>query len=788
MSLSRPSFAPSFSPAATLVGSNANDKVQSRPNMVLEGNKERIKKIFGKVELSASSYDTAWVAMIPSPSSPQAPLFPQTLNWLLENQHKDGSWGLTHGNELLTKDSLLSTLASVLALKHWNVGELQTNKGLQYIESNIAAALDDRQFSPIGFDIIFSHLIESAQKLDLNLPVGGSHLQSLIRKRELELKRGWESNSEGWQAYLAYISEGLGKSQNWEMAMKFQRKNGSLLNSPATTAAAFTHLNNSQCLDYLLSLFDKYDNTVPTVHPLGVYAQLHLVDCLEKLGIDRYFQEEIQSVLDETYRLWQQDDEDIFLEPTTCAVAFRLLRLHGYDISSDEMNRFSEDKFCNTLQGYLKDAGSILELHKSSQIVLRSNDSVLEEHNLWTRQFLEEYLSSSTENAHKPFNNIDHEVRYAVRFPYQTSLDRILNRTSIENYKVDEKRMSKTSYSLLNLETSKDMLELAVQDFNHGLSMYQKDLQQFSKWFMESGLDKLHFEVSKTKLGYSFMTAAGGLSSPEHSEARLAWAKNGLLVYVVDDLYDVWGSQEEQIHLLSLMEKWDVDVSKESCSETVKILFLALKAAICEIAEQASKVQGRSVLNHLIQLWVDVLRSFMKEAEWSRNKSVPTMEEYEPNSIVSLAMGVIVLPSLYLVGPKLPHDTIQSDEYNQLFEVLSFYGRLLNDVNGYKREREQGKLNSVALQVIHESGVVTEEEIIKKIRVKIDDKRKELMRLVLQKEGSVVPREVKNVFWKMAKLLTLIYKKDDVMHENEMPQEMFNIKDALLGDPILFNN
>ncbi|XP_054814454.1 ent-kaur-16-ene synthase, chloroplastic-like [Prosopis cineraria] len=562
MSLSRPSFAPSVSPA-TSVGSNGKGKIQSRPNIMFEVQQERIKKMFHKVDLPTSCYDTAWVAMVASPSSSKTPLFPQTLNWLLENQQSDGSWGLPHHHNLLIKDSLLSTLACVLALKQWNVGEQQTYKGLQYIESNIAATRDDKQYSPIGFDIIFSHLIESAQKLDLNLPLGGMHLESLMQKRELELKRGWEDNSEGWKAYLAYISEGLGKSQNWEMAMKYQRKNGSLFNSPATTASAFTHLNNTQCLDYLLSLFHKYDNTVPAVHPLDVHAQLHLVDCLEKLGIDRHFQHEIQSVLDEIYRLWQQEDDDIFLEPVTYAMAFRLLRLHGYDISSEEMNHFSEDKFCNTLQGYLKDVGAILELHKSSQIVLHSNDSVLEEQSFWTGKFLEEYLSSSSDNAHKPFHKIDHEIRYAVRFPYHTSLDRILNRTSIENYKVDEKRILKTSYSHLDLATSKNMLELAVQDFNHGLSMYQKDLQQFNKWFMESGLDKLHFAVSKTKLGYSFMTAAGGHSWSELNEARLAWAKNGLLVYVADDLYDVWGSQEEQIHLLGLMEKWDVDVSKE---------------------------------------------------------------------------------------------------------------------------------------------------------------------------------------------------------------------------------
>lgn len=68
--------------------------------------------------------------MVPSPNSGQEPLFPQCLNWLLENQLSDGSWGLPHRHPLLMKDALLSTLASVLAMKQWNVGEEQINKGI----------------------------------------------------------------------------------------------------------------------------------------------------------------------------------------------------------------------------------------------------------------------------------------------------------------------------------------------------------------------------------------------------------------------------------------------------------------------------------------------------------------------------------------------------------------------------------------------------------------------------------------------------------------------------------
>ncbi|XP_054814991.1 ent-kaur-16-ene synthase, chloroplastic-like isoform X2 [Prosopis cineraria] len=757
MSRSLPPSSPLDFPA-TSVGFPAKDKVGNGTNMMqmLEVNKERIKKLLENVELSVSSYDTAWVAMIPSPTSPQDPLFPQSLNWLLENQHIDGSWGLPGcNNELLSKDSLLSTLACVLTLKQWSVGEQQINRGLGYIESNIAAAHDDKQLSPIGFDIIFSHLIEQAQNMNLNLPFGGKCSGSFVQKRELELQSGWGSNSEGWKAYVAYISEGFGKSHNWEMIMKFQRNNGSLFNSPAATVAAYTHINNAHCLDYLVSLLDKFEHAVPTIHPFDVYARLHMVDSLVKLGINCHFKEEIINVLDDTWRMWQREEDDIVLEPTTCAMAFRLLRLHGYDVSSDALDRFSKDKFFNTLQGYLKDVEAVLELHKASHIVSNSNDSVLDELNTWTGHFLHEYLSSSSRNTHKIYNNIDHEVSFALCFPHHAYLDFVFNRRSIDHYRVDQKRILKSSY----------------------------------RWVMHSGLEKLHFPISKTKAAYTFLSVSTTLTSPELREARLTWAKQGLLGCMVDDFFDVWSTEHEQINLVQLMEKWDIDVNKESCSETVKILFEALKRTICETATQVYKVQGRCVLNHLIQTWVDLLRSMLKEAEWSRGKCVPSIEEYERNGIITLALGPIIVPVVYLVGPKLPQAIIESDEYNRLFEVVSLHGRYLNDINGYQREKEQGKfINSISLRLNHGCGAGSEEQIIKEIKRKIDETRKELLRLVLQKKGSMISADVKDVYWKMCRTLHLAYKKDDVIHAKEMPNEVLNISNVVLNHPIILDS
>lgn len=60
------------------------------------------------------------------------------------------------------------------------------------------------------------------------------------------------------EAYLAYVAEGMGKLQDWESVMKYQRMNGSIFNSPSTTAAALIARPNSGCLNYLRSALKKF--------------------------------------------------------------------------------------------------------------------------------------------------------------------------------------------------------------------------------------------------------------------------------------------------------------------------------------------------------------------------------------------------------------------------------------------------------------------------------------------------------------------------------------------------
>ncbi|XP_009106668.1 ent-kaur-16-ene synthase, chloroplastic isoform X1 [Brassica rapa] len=741
-------------------------------NVSFEQTKEKIRKMLEKVELSVSAYDTSWVAMVPSPSSQSAPLFPQCLSWLLENQHEDGSWGLDHPS--LKKDMLSSTLACILALKKWGTGERQISKGLQFIELHSASVTDETIEKPAGFEIIFPGMIEYARDLNLVVPLGSEVVDAMIQKRDLDLRS--ESFSKGREAYLAYVLEGTRKIQDWDLVGRYQRKNGSLFDSPATTAAAFTQFRNDGCLRYLSSLFQKFESAVPTIYPFDQYARLSVIDTLESLGIDRDFKNEIRRALDETYRCWLRGDEEIRLDLATCALAFRLLLAHGYDVSYDPLKPFAEESgFSNTLEGYLKNIVSVLELFKAAQSY--PHESALKEQCLWTKQYLEMELSNWPITSARD-QYLKREVEDALAFPHYASLKRLDHRRKLlRGFCLENTRVMKTSYCFPNV-CSSDILKLAVEDFNFCQSIHGEEMKRLDRWIVENRLQELKF--ARQKLAYCYFSGAATLFSPELSDARISWAKGGVLTTVIDDFFDVGASKEEMENFIHLVEQWDLNCVPEYCSEKVEIIFSVLRDTILETGEKAFTYQGRSVTHHIVKIWLDLLKSMLREAEWSSEKPTPSLEDYMENAYVSFALGPIVLPATYLIGPPMSEETVGSPEYNQLYKLMSTMGRLLNDIQGFKRESAQGKLNSVSLHMVHDQDNGGEEEIIECIKGLAERKREELQKLVLEEKGSVVPRECKEAFLKMSKVLNLFYRKDDGFTS----QDLMSVVKSVMYEPV----
>ncbi|KAF8649964.1 hypothetical protein HU200_064119 [Digitaria exilis] len=420
--------------------------------------------------------------------------------------------------------------------------------------------------------------------------------------------------------------------------------------------------------------------------------QLQQVDVLQNMGISRHFAAEIKCILDMTYSCWLQRDEEIMLDVETCAMAFRILRMNGYNVSSDELYHVAEASWFHTSspEGYLNDTRSLLELHKASKVSISEEESILDSIGSWSGCLLKEQLISGALQR----TPLIREVEHALECPFYATLDRLEHRRNIE----------KASY--LSCYTNNEILALGVRDFSASQFTYQEELRHLDRW-------------------------------DEHHKL---------------DFY----------------------------SEQVEIVFSAIYTSVNELGAHASLLQDRDVTKHLVEIWVDLLRSMMTEVEWRISKYVPTAEEYLTNAALTFALGPIVLPALYFVGPKISESVVKDPEYNELFRLMSTCGRLLNDVQTYEREYEEGKVNSVSLLVLQNGGSMSIQEARREIQKPIDTCRRDLLSLVLRKEGAV-PRPCKELFWKMCKVCYFFYSRGDAFSS---PEEKAREVDAVVNLPL----
>ncbi|KAL3818443.1 hypothetical protein ACJIZ3_004348 [Penstemon smallii] len=641
---------------------------------------------------------------------------------------------------------------------------------LEFIGSNDWAVSDNDQVSPIGFDIIFPMMINYASELDLALPIKAGLVDLMLRNRDSDIKRRNQN--------LDYVAEGIGESFDWNKAFSTQqRSNGSLFNSPATTAAALIHCHNDKCLEYLHMVLKEFKTWVPAIYPMDIYTRLRMVDILESLGVDHYFRYELNNILEETYRLWKEKDEEI-LEDITCrAIAFRLLRIKGYEVSPDELGEsvFDQEQFFETVSMQMNGVNAVLELYRASQFRFPEEDegTTLGKINVWTSTFLKQQLLEQT--------IVDKQLQKQVEYDlknFHGTLDRVGNRQALELYDIDRCEILKTAYRCPSIN-NEDFLQLSRKNFNVCQAQHQKELQQLERWYAECRLDSL--KLGRDVLRVSHFLTCAILPDTNLSDARMSYAKTITLVTCVDDLFDHYGSRAESLEILELIKGWNdpSEMSSTYGSQEVEIIFKALYSTVNELAAKASIEQGRCVKKNLINLWVEIVTSFMREMDSSSDETAPTLDEYLSFAWVSIGCRICSLTSIHFLGIKLSEDIFTSPECTNLCQHVSLVARLRNDLQTFKREQDEKKLNSVNLQTAH--GAVSEEEAISNLTQMVEYNRQKLLQLVFQTQG-IIPRECKDVFWKTCKISYYLYSESD---EFTSPQQMKEDIKSLIYQPLI---
>uniref|UniRef100_A0A7N2MJ25 Terpene synthase metal-binding domain-containing protein n=1 Tax=Quercus lobata TaxID=97700 RepID=A0A7N2MJ25_QUELO len=107
--------------------------------------------------------------------------------------------------------------------------------------------------------------------------------------------------------------------------------------------------------------------------------------------------------------------------------------------------------------------------------------------------------------------------------------------------------------------------------------------------------EKLSF--ARDRLTESFFWTVGCTFHPHFGYCRIISTKLNVLITVLDDIYDVYGTIDELELFTDVVERWDIN-SMDGLPNYMKICFLALHNSVNEMAFDILKEQEFHIIRY----------------------------------------------------------------------------------------------------------------------------------------------------------------------------------------------
>ncbi|XP_077242064.1 beta-cubebene synthase-like [Tasmannia lanceolata] len=403
----------------------------------------------------------------------------------------------------------------------------------------------------------------------------------------------------------------------------------------------------------------------------GSLEELNLIDAIQHLGIGYHFEKEIddalQQIFDSHVDNFATDDLHVI------ALRFCLLRQQGYHVSSDVFKIFKDE------QGNFKtelstDAKGLLSFYEAAYLSIQGDD-ILDEAIPFTRENLKSCISHVD-------SHMAAKVEHSLELLLHKRIQRLENRHYMSVYEGEKER-------------NDVVLELAKLDFNLIQILHQRELRDVTIWWKEIDLAaKLPFIRDRMVECYYWMM--GVYFEPVYSRARVFSTKMTILVSVIDDIYDVYATEDELKHFTDAIYRWDAeDIGK--LPQYLKDAFLVLYNIVKQLEEDL-ETEGNSYRGYYVKDAMKVLaRNFFLE-----HKCIAV---HMTTVNCCAGMGEIATREAFewlKTQPKLVIDA-------------SLIGRLLDDMQSTSFEQERGHVSSVVQCYMTQYGV-SEEEACEKLR------------------------------------------------------------------------
>lgn len=479
--------------------------------------------------------------------------------------------------------------------------------------------------------------------------------------------------------------------------------------------------------DYLESLISKcheemYEREAETLKDqvrslfsasMDLLHKLELIDLINKLALSHCFEEEISESIQGIKIMSSSIKNDLY----SSALYFRIVRHHGHHVPQDAIVQLLDEEE-KSMMGEDWDDKARNEIFEASHLAL-DGECLLDRAKSFRMQG----------NVH------------SAKFPLHLTV----------TWFNAKKHMPAENKSALH--------RLAGLSFNMIQVEHQKDLKEILRWWRNLGLlDVLTF--SRDRVVESFLWAVGVAYEPQYGSLRKWLTKAILLVLIIDDVYDIYGSKHELEQFTIAVERWDPSEIQQ-LPEAIKRCFWTLYDTASDIDHQVQKEKGwSSVLPQLKQVWTGFCKALLVEAKWDEKGHSPSLADYLDNGWTSSSGPVLSLHILLGVGQDMPETMAAFRANRQLIHHASLIIRLCNDQGTSQAEVERGDAPSSIVCHMREANV-TEKEAREHIRELVSNSWKkingEMMRRGRDPQQLMMMRYIVNT----ARVASFIYQNGD---------------------------
>ncbi|XP_011623906.1 bifunctional levopimaradiene synthase, chloroplastic [Amborella trichopoda] len=322
------------------------------------------------------------------------------------------------------------------------------------------------------------------------------------------------------------------------------------------------------------------------------------------------------------------------------ALGFQLLRLNGYQVSTDVFKVYlnEEDEggqlfglSTETYEGFL----TTLDLYKCSQLAFPWESDLMDLLATFTEARLQQALlqngplgmcqSLLDSPEFLPLGN--NRIEFALTHPRKWLLPmlRLESRSLVRHLWPAHKAIE-------------IYMELAMLEMNILQKLYLKEIKHLNRWWVDSGFNK--FEFARNWVVKTHFTIVAGLCGPEFAEACAAFTKMACISAMHDGIFDLPTSKLEDLHLyFHAVERFSNSVNE---IETY-----------CNLKANKSKEFFQSLHS------VNLISSHVKDAEWRQSVYIPTFDEYTKVGAITVSAEAGIMGTIFFIGEQVSDEALK---------------------------------------------------------------------------------------------------------------------------------